>query len=162
MKKLLWLVSLGIAFVAVFASLSPAQSAPADLTFAVNDPNDSIDNNIGDGLCLATNNKCTLRAAVQEANVQYAAHSGSLYTITVPGGTIISGPRLYHLTLTGSGEDNAATGDLDIKASLLIVGTGAGALVSASGLGDRVFHVKQPPSGPISVTFAGIWIATDR
>src|SRR5205814_803175 len=40
-----------------------------------------------------------------------------------------------------------------------IVGTGAGALVSASGLGDRVFHVKQPPSGPISVTFAGIWIA---
>jgi hypothetical protein len=54
-------------------------------------------------------------------------------------------------------EDNAATGDLDIKCNLFMYTTnGRGALVSASGLGDRVFHIIQPPSGPINVTFVAI------
>jgi CSLREA domain-containing protein len=135
-----------------------AQSASADATFVVNDQTDAVDNNIGDGVCLAANGKCTLRAAIQEANAQYAAHPGTTYTITVPGAvTFFSGPRIYSLTLTGSGEDNAATGDLDIKCNLRLNTTnGRAALVNASGLGDRAFHIIQPASGPINVTLVNV------
>lgn len=138
----------------------PIRAAPADATFVVNDQTDAVDNNLGDGVCLAANGMCTLRAAIQEANVQYAGHPGAVYTISVPGApTEFSSPRVYTLTIAGSGENVAATGDLDIKSNLLIQGTGAGALVSASGLSDRVFHIIQPPSGPINVTFQNIFIA---
>lgn len=34
-----------------------------------------------------------------------------------------------------------------------------GRLVSAQNLGGRVFHIIQPPSGPVNVTFINIWIA---
>src|SRR5437762_4515240 len=159
MKKIIGLVGIAIAFAAVFAGLSPVQSAPADLTFSVNDQGDAVDNNIGDAICRAASGKCTLRAAIQEANAQYAGHPGTMYTITVPGGTFLSGPRVYPLKLAGSADDNTATDDLDIKGNLLISSTtGLGAAVDATGLGDRVFHVIQPPSGPISVTFVSIWI----
>src|SRR5438128_2727619 len=112
MKKLVSVVSLVVACVAFLASRSPVQSAPGDATFTVNDQSDAVDNNIGDGVCLAANGKCTLRAAIQEANARFAASPGTLYTLTVPGGNIISGPRGYPLTLSGSAEDNAASGDL--------------------------------------------------
>jgi CSLREA domain-containing protein len=135
-----------------------AQSASADATFVVNDQSDAVDTNIGDGVCLATNGRCTLRAAIQEANAQYAAHPGTMYTISVPGAvTVFSNPRVYPLTLTGSGEDNAATGDLDIKCNLLLNTTnGRRALVNASGLGDRAFHIIQPTSAPINVTLVNV------
>src|SRR5438445_6327213 len=86
MKKILLLVGVAIAFVALCAGLSPAQSAPADATFTVNDTGDAVDANPGGGSCLTANFKCTLRAAIQEANAQYAAHPASAYTIAVPGG----------------------------------------------------------------------------
>src|SRR5215471_10940261 len=41
-------------------------------TFTVNDTGDGADANIGDGICDNGHNKCTLRAAIQEAN----AHAG--------------------------------------------------------------------------------------
>src|SRR5438876_3984436 len=161
MKILILLVSSAVAFIMLMASLAPADSAPADASFAVNDQSDAVDNNIGDGVCLAANGKCTLRAAIQEANAQFAAHPTAMYTITVPGAlTLFSPPRLYALTLTGSGEDNATTGDLDIKSNLFIrTSNGQPALVSAAAIGDRVFHVIQPPGRTISVTFASIWMA---
>ncbi len=153
-RRLLFGFRIGTAL--LFCAL--AQFASADLTFVVNDQTDAVDNNIGDGVCLATNGKCTLRAAIQEANAQYAAHPGTMYTITVPGAvTFFSGPRIYALTLTGSGEDNAATGDLDIKCNLRLNTTnGRAALVNASGLGDRAFHIIQPASGPINVTLVNV------
>ena len=114
MRKLLLLISLMVAVVAFAASLSPAQSAPADATFAVNDQNDAVDSNLADGQCIAANGKCSLRAAIQQANALYALNPGSTYTVIVPGGlTFQSPPRLYALTLGGGNEDNAVTGDLD-------------------------------------------------
>src|SRR2546430_7402879 len=111
MKRLIVVVSLVLACVALLASRSPAQSATADATFTVNDQGDAVDANPGGGSCLTANFKCTLRAAIQEANAQYAANLGSTYTIAVPGGVnFFTGPRVYNLTLSGSGEDNAATG----------------------------------------------------
>ena len=153
-RRLLFGFRIGTAL--LFCAL--AQSALADATFVVNDQTDAVDNNIGDGVCLATNGKCTLRAAIQEANAQYAAHPGTMYTISVPGAvTVFSNPRVYPLTLTGSGEDNAATGDLDIKCNLLLNTTnGRAALVNASGLGDRAFHIIQPTSAPINVTLVNV------
>src|SRR5512141_651758 len=139
-----------------------ATSEPANITFVVDDQSDTVDNNLGDGVCLTTNAKCTLRAAIQEANAQYAGHPGAVYTISLPGApTVVSPPTVYSLTIAGSGEDVSATGDLDIKANLVLRTTnGQAALVSASSLTDRVFHIIQPPiGGEINVTFQNIWIA---
>ena len=139
--------------------ISRAPAVPTDATFVVNDQSDAIDSNIGDGVCLATNGKCTLRAAIQEANVQYAGHGG-FYTITVPGALGIGLPlRVYALTLTGSGEDNAATGDLDIRCNLFLrTSNGLPALVNAAALGDRAIEIISPNGAPITVTFANVGI----
>jgi CSLREA domain-containing protein len=143
------------------ASTLPPQSVnqTASATFTVNDQSDAVDNSIGDGVCLATNGKCTLRAAIQEANAQYAAHGG-FYTVTVPGALGLGlPPRVYALTLSGSGEDNAATGDLDIKCNLFLhTSNGLPALVNAAGLGDRAFQIMSPDGIPVSVSFANIGI----
>lgn len=138
----------------------PLRAAPADSSFVVDDQTDAVDNNIGDNVCLAANGKCTLRAAIMEANTQYAGHPGAVYTISLPGApTEFSPPTVYTLTIAGSGENLAATGDLDIKANLVLRTTnGHPALVSASSLSDRVFHIVQPTSGPINVTFQNIFI----
>ena len=57
MKIIILLVSSAVALIMLMASLAPADSAPADATFAVNDQSDAVDNNIGDGVCLAANGK---------------------------------------------------------------------------------------------------------
>src|SRR5258708_13030111 len=124
-----------------------ATSEPANITFVVDDQSDAVDNNLGDGVCLTTNAKCTLRAAIQEANAQYAGHPGAVYTISLPGApTVASPPTVYSLTIAGSGEDLSATGDLDIKANLVLPTTnGQAALYSASILNDRLLHIFHPP-----------------
>lgn len=84
----------------------------------------------------------SLRAAIQIAN----ARSG-LDTIHLPAGT-------YTLTITGTGEDAAATGDLDITDNVIITGSGAGVtFVNAGGI-DRVFDVR----GNISVDISHVTI----
>jgi trimeric autotransporter adhesin len=56
-------------------------------------------------------------------------------TIFLPAGS-------YALTRTGSGENLASTGDLDILQSLTLIGAGASStIVTATGLGDRVFEI---------------------
>jgi len=83
--------------------------------FTVNSFEDKVDNNLADGVCAADNPPgsppgtvtCTLRAAIMQAN----ATPAGLDTITL-------GPGTYALTWNGAGEDNARTGDLDIKGPL--------------------------------------------
>ena len=98
-----------------------------------------------DGTCdslAGAGGKCTLRAAVQEAN-------------SVAGADLISVPGLpggYDLALTGSGDDAALSGDLDLTDSVTIQGSGAPVV---DGIGaDRVFDVG--PSGAPAVTLRGI------
>lgn len=93
-----------------------------------------------DGSCDALD--CSLREAVIAANATVEAE-----TIVLPAGT-------YLLTLYGSGEDAAATGDLDITAAVVISGGGL-ATVSAAGLGDRVFQVLAQAG---EATLAGLTI----
>ncbi|TVS20305.1 MAG: hypothetical protein EA424_04645, partial [Planctomycetaceae bacterium] len=105
----------------------------------------------GDGVCSDSQGRCTLRAAVQEANVA--------------GGpvTIVLGPGTFSLTVDGDAEDAATTGDLDIHGQITIVGVGQGepaiefpVLSDLSGVTnlvgngtDRLFHVH--PDGRLEL-----------
>ncbi|MCC9601933.1 dockerin type I domain-containing protein [Stieleria sp. JC731] len=74
----------------------------------------------------------SLREAIIQAN-----SNGEDDTISLPSGT-------FSLSLTGSGEDAAETGDLDLTEanSLTIAGTGT-TVIDASGLQDRVFDIQS-------------------
>src|SRR5262245_19424629 len=81
--------------------------------FTVNTLLDTVDANPGDGLAADAGGSTSLRAAIMEAN----ATAGN-DTINLPAGT-------YTLALQGTGENAAATGDLDITDSLTITGADA-------------------------------------
>ncbi|MEM1025013.1 MAG: choice-of-anchor Q domain-containing protein [Myxococcota bacterium] len=101
-------------------------------TYSVNDNGDDIDLVPGDGLCETPTFTCTLRAAIMECNA-----NGEADVIELPAGN-------YGLSLGGSNEDFAISGDLDIRDDLVILGAGATTTrVSAQLLTppDRVFHV---------------------
>jgi uncharacterized repeat protein (TIGR01451 family) len=113
--------------------------------FAVDNTSDAVDVTPGDGTCADASNKCTLRAAIQEANAWAGAD-----TITLPAG-------VFQLSLTGSGEDAAATGDLDITGDLIITGAGATSTTIDGGGLDRVFDIA-PNGVPVSVTINSLAI----
>lgn len=94
-------------------------------TIEVTTTKDTADRAPGDGVCADAQGQCSLRAAVQQANA-----SG--------GGTIRLQKAVYALTITGPGEDAAATGDLDVRTAVRIEGNGA--TVDARGH-DRVLDV---------------------
>ncbi|HEV7731907.1 MAG TPA: choice-of-anchor Q domain-containing protein [Candidatus Binatia bacterium] len=99
------------------------------LTFTVNSTTDEVDASPGNAICATASGTCTLRAAIQEANVVLGDD-----TIVLPAGT-------FQLTLTGDGDNASVTGDLDIQQGVDITGAGIDATV-IDGLGaDRVFHV---------------------
>ena len=60
------LILIGIAFTSV--SLAGAATGPADLTFKVDSTADLPDVKLADGKCVASNGKCTLRAAFNEVS----------------------------------------------------------------------------------------------
>jgi CSLREA domain-containing protein len=108
------------------ALVAGATTAHAD-TFTVNSTADAVDAAPGNGLCATASGACTLRAAVQEAN----AHAGP-DIIMLPAG-------LFLLSLTGSGEDLAATGDLDVTEDLEVSGAGVEATIIDGLHSDRIF-----------------------
>jgi CSLREA domain-containing protein len=112
--------------VLVVAALATATPAAA-LIFTVNSTADAVDAAL-DGTCATAAGVCTLRAALQEANVQPDED-----TITLPAGK-------FALKLVGAGEDASTTGDLDVAAPLILNGAGVGVSI-VSGKKDRVFDV---------------------
>ena len=82
-------------------------------TFVVNDTRDRVDSRPGNGVCRTSDGRCTLRAAVQEANASAGAD-----VITLRAGT-------YMLTRAPVNDNDATTGDLDITGPLTINGVGA-------------------------------------
>jgi CSLREA domain-containing protein len=96
-------------------------------TFTVNSTLDAVDANPGDGVALTAGGVTTLRAAIQEANALAGRD-----TIILPAGT-------YLLTIAGAGEQLSATGDLDIRSNLSIIGAGANVTIVDAGGIDRVF-----------------------
>lgn len=125
-------------------------AAPISAAVFTPDSTDDLpDIDVGDGICRAQAvppnpvGKCTLRAAIMEAN----SHSNA-DTIQLNGGT-------YTITRSGADEDAGSTGDLDITHDLIIQ-SAAGVLTEINGGQlDRVFDVH----GTANVTFSGLIIS---
>ena len=132
--RLVRLLVLGSAFVGG-ALLLAACDPPPPHTFTVTSTLDKIDVAPGDGVCqTATPGECTLRAAIQEAN----ALAGD-DTIELQGTTT------YPLTISGTGEEAAAKGDLDLASNITLHGHGS--VIDARHLD----HVVQVRSGTVKV-----------
>lgn len=119
--------------IAMVLAAGPWATGP--LAAATIDVDSTVDNlTAGDGAC-------SLREALLNANADSDTTGGDCTagdgadTIAVPAG-------IYILTVTGTGEDSGATGDLDFTDGDLTTITGAGArstIVDANAI-DRVFH----------------------
>lgn len=85
------------------------------------------------------NGNCTLREAIIAANTDAAVDN---CTAGSGADTIVLAVGTYALTVTGAGEDAAATGDLDITSDIVINGASrTTTIITAAGLSDRAFHV---------------------
>lgn len=119
-------------------------------TLMVTSGEDAGDADPGDGICeISSGGPCTLRAAIQEANALAGADQ-----IELPAGT-------YRLSLEGSDEQLAQTGDLDINGDLSIQGAGSAASIIDGGGIDRVFDVVNGTVTIGGVTIQGGLIADD-
>jgi hypothetical protein len=107
-------------------------------SFAVNTTDDTPDANLADTDALDANGNTSLRAAIMQAN----ATVGEDF-ITLPDG-------IYTLTIPGTLEDAAVTGDLDVIDMLTITGDGSGVTVIDAADLDRVFHL--PLGGVFNLT----------
>ncbi|MDX1811024.1 MAG: Ig-like domain-containing protein [Gammaproteobacteria bacterium] len=124
--------------------LLPSFSSAA--SFTVNTTIDAVDTNPGDGICSinADNTQCSLRAAIMETNALTNSVSNGE---EVPDEIQLNDGE-YLFTLPGTGEDAAASGDLDITDSVILTGntTDLNAVVINGGgifghILDRVFHI---------------------
>ena len=105
----------------------------ADATLTVTTTNDVIDD---DGLC-------SLREAIIAANTDDAFHDcpagngadNIVFSSSLPQ------PGTFTLSITGSGEDDSLTGDLDIHGNLTITGLGAGNTILDGNVTDRVLDI---------------------
>ena len=112
------------------AAAGPAAYAAAASLALVTLDVDRTDDDATAIACTPAANDCSLRGAVITANVVPGT------TINVPAGT-------YQLTIAGNGEQFAATGDLDIRASgTAIVGAGAATTIIQQTTNDRVLDVN--------------------
>jgi hypothetical protein len=69
-------VSIILFIISLFSFMQPAQAAVriGPSTFTVDDTGDQPDDELGDYVCATAGNKCTLRAAIQQANHNVDAH----------------------------------------------------------------------------------------
>jgi hypothetical protein len=101
---------------------------PSPIALVVESSADLPDDLIGDGLCRTEpSGDCSLRAAVQETNAWPTADAIAIDDGVAPV-----------LTRAGTSEDDASTGDLDIRDEVVLDGNGA--VVNANRR-DRVFNV---------------------
>src|SRR5215470_5068725 len=120
------LTCLGLGLYFIFFAAFTAQAAP---TFTVNSPADVAGAApLNDGICatgytdingvLVPNGVCTLRAAIMKAN----HFPGGGMTIVLPA---LPPGVSYMLTIPASGNDDDTSGDLNILASMSIIGAGS-------------------------------------
>ncbi|MEZ5348890.1 MAG: hypothetical protein R2714_06795 [Microthrixaceae bacterium] len=115
--------------------VSPATAGAA--SFDVDNMNDAVDVNPGDGLCVDTDGACSLRAALMELNAQ----GGANHTINIV--KAVDDPAQVALAINDTGADSDASGDLDVATDVIItVGPRSEAdIVPGSGFNDRAFNV---------------------
>lgn len=125
--------------------LAVPQSAAA-ATFTLNSTVDSTDLLPGDGVCADSLLRCTLRAAVMEANASVGPD-----TIMAPAGTytLTLGPFDDEENFDGAHDEY---GDLDIlNGNLTITGAGSASTIIDGGGIDRVFDVNNFSFGGAAV-----------
>lgn len=151
------------------AFLTPAQIPVSvmmplpDPVFVVNTTVDSVDVNPADGACSDANGRCSLRAAIMQAN-----NDSGNDTIMVPAGT-------YTLTLTGpnkeTGGETDAYGSLDIFHGVSIVGqtdgSGNPATIIQAGASattgiDKVFAINPNSASAFDTSFSNLQIQFGR
>ena len=109
-----------------------ASNVQAQTTITVTTTNDELN----------TDGDCSLREAIQAANTNAvvsrcpAGSNTGTDVIMLPAGT-------YKLTKTGTKEEDNATGDLDIKGDLRLVGAGAATTVIDGNDSDTVLDIKK-------------------
>jgi len=101
-------------------------------TFVVNSTEDSVDALAGNGVCADEFGRCTLRAAIMEANATSAMD------------TIYLQANEYLLTLEDDQGASDQAGDLDVLQPLTIIGDGAETTTIHAQEHDRVFFVTSP------------------
>ena len=112
------------------SAFPPACTHPC--TLVVDNTADLPDLHPGDGKCRAANGKCTLRAAVQEANANRNRYLSK----------IVVNPGYYRLTRHGL-DDTAARGDLDLYFRGQIIGAGQSRTTIDGDGADRVFDLHS-------------------
>jgi len=135
--RLSWAVA-SLTLLLTLVAVTPLDVAQAVSTVTVTTVNDTAP-----GACATTGTgSCTLREAVIYGN----AHPGTV--INVPSGS-------YALSRTGKSENEAGTGDLDVRADMTVNGVGPTPPVIANGWpfneSDRVFDVF-PATGIDKIT----------
>ena len=148
MQKLYCLVQISTLLVlSFFAAVSINAQSMITISFGpmftVNSTADTVDANVGDGMCADSNGQCTLRAAIEESNYEPNADAG----ITSKNMIIfaLSNPSVINLTL----------GELNITSGVWIFGTGARRLTvqrsTAQGTPNfRVFRIG-PDAGGVEI-----------
>jgi CSLREA domain-containing protein len=126
---------LALLFIAAALLIKPPRRAEAAATFTVNDTGDTHDANPGDGVCADSNDKCTLRSAIEEANA-------------LPGADAITFSVAGTITLT--------SGELAVTQDLTIRGPGARSLTVDANQASRVFEIRG------TVTLDGLTIANGK
>ena len=126
----------GVCALVALLGLMPA-SAGASLTFDVDSKQDGIDADIGNDICATDKGKCTLRAAIDQANASPGSDE-----IELPKGTLqLTQPAAS----TGTGDNS--TGDLDVSESVEINGRGPNKTVIEQTVRDGVLYNAAPFAG---------------
>ncbi len=125
-----WIINVALAALIVtgliFFSVSPVFAA----TITVTTTADGLDS---DG-------KCSLREAIRAADTNTAI--GGCAAGASGADTIVVGAGTYLLTLTGTGDDLALSGDLDVRSDITITGPTTGAAIIDGNGTDRGFDVQ--------------------
>src|ERR671915_526878 len=153
--------------------LVPSLATAQRPALQVNDTNDRVDADLGDGLCRTSQNTCTLRAAVQQANMLNGADTidlpGGVYNTRLGGGAVVDPPDppgggVGFVWDPGLFQDYE--GDYDIGGPLTINGAGDASTIVDGGAPafgsnpeqtalDRIFEI-HPNAG--NVTISGVTI----
>jgi CSLREA domain-containing protein len=137
----------GAGLAAATASAVGAQ-APAETVYRVNTLVDAVDDLPGDGACRTADERCSLRAAIQEA---YALPLRAVAIVLPAGRVNLTIPTRWPLpSPTADLKNDPSYGELNVRGEVSIRGAGAGrTTVDAHGI-DRVFSVSQQGSLSLS------------
>ena len=128
---------------AAFLAASSGVASPsgvvlaAGITFNVNTTVDAVDISPGDKKCATSSGACSLRAAIMEADAErFLPVAPGPFTINLESG------QIYTLTIAGPGEDESASGDLDIRVPISIISSGQSFVQGSSSWRDRIFEIN--------------------